>query len=76
MLDNNQFNPFTNVDLNEQADIYTAILDTVVEREWISGVMAMGYYPAVIVHDNSTSIHGKPAMNVLSYYFNTVISNE
>ncbi|MCD6355650.1 MAG: hypothetical protein J7L66_00065 [Anaerolineaceae bacterium] len=76
LLDNNQFNPFTNVDLNEQADIYTAILDTVVEREWISGVMAMGYYPAVIVHDNSTSIHGKPAMNVLSYYFNNVISNE
>jgi len=61
------------IDLNEQADIYTAILNTIVDREWITGVVSQGYYPVVIVKDTSISIRGKPAMDVLSYYFNEVI---
>ena len=61
------------IDLNEQADIYTAILNTIVDREWITGVVSQGYYPVVIVKDASISTRGKPAMDVLSYYFNEVI---
>jgi hypothetical protein len=61
------------IDLNEQADIYTAILDTIIDREWITGVVSQGYYPAVIVKDVSISARGKSAMDVLSYYYNEVI---
>jgi len=61
------------IDLNEQADIYTAILNTIVDREWITGAVSQGYYPVVIVKDASISTRGKPAMDVLSYYFNEVI---
>ena len=61
------------IDENEQADIYTAILDTIIDREWITGVVSQGYYPAVIVKDTSISARGKSAMDVLSYYFNEVI---
>ena len=61
------------IDLNEQADIYTAILDTIIDREWITGVVSQGYYPAVIVKDASISARGKSAMDVLSYYYNEVI---
>ncbi len=62
------------IDLNEQADIYTAILDTIIDREWITGVVSQGYYPAVIVKDASISVRGKSAMDVLSYYYNEVIN--
>ena len=61
------------IDLDEQADIYMAILDTVIDRDWITGVISQGYYPAVTVMDASISARGKPAMDVLSYYFNEVI---
>jgi hypothetical protein len=61
------------IDLEEQADIYTAILDTIIDRSWITGVISQGYYPAVTVMDASISARGKPAMDVLSYYFNEVI---
>jgi len=61
------------IDLEEQADIYTAILDTIIDRSWITGVISQGYYPAVTVMDSSNSTRGKPAMDVLSYYFNEVI---
>ncbi len=61
------------IDLEEQADIYTAILGTIIDRNWITGVISQGYYPAVTVMDASNSTRGKPAMDVLSYYFNEVI---
>lgn len=61
------------IDLDEQADIYTAILDTIIDRDWITGVISQEYYPAVTVMDASISARGKPAMGVLSYYFNEVI---
>jgi len=62
-----------NIDLEEQADIYTAILDTIIDRGWITGVISQGYNPVVTVLDASISVRGKPAMDVLSYYFNYVI---
>jgi len=61
------------IDIYEQADIYTAILDTIIDRDWIIGVVSQGYYPAVMVKDASISVRGKPAIDVLSYYYNKVI---
>lgn len=58
------------VDSNEQADVYTAILHEVAARPWVLGVVSQGLNPAVAIQDASSSIHGKPAMQVLSAFFN------
>jgi len=72
-LVDNRSSDSLSIDINEQADIYTAILNTIIDREWITGVVSQGYYPAVIVRDASISARGKSAMDVLSYYYNEVI---
>lgn len=57
------------VDLEEQVEIYRAILRAVNERPWINGVISAGYYPPVRLMDKSPSVHGKPAEEVLKYWF-------
>ena len=60
-------------DLNEQADIYSAIISESLKRDWISGIFSMLFDPAVIVRDAGYSIRGKPAYDVFSYFNNRVI---
>ncbi|MGA2503457.1 MAG: carboxypeptidase regulatory-like domain-containing protein [Anaerolineales bacterium] len=57
------------VNLQAQADIYQALLMAVNERPWIGGFVSRGYYPPVVVQDASASIHGKPAADVLWYWY-------
>ncbi len=57
------------VDLEEQASAYQAILLAINEREWINGLISRGYYPPAALQDKSSSIHGKPAADVLAYWF-------
>jgi len=57
------------VDLQEQADLYQALLAAVNERPWIGGFVSRGYYPPVVVHDTSASVYGKPAADVLWYWY-------
>jgi hypothetical protein len=57
------------LNLQEQADIYEAILTAVNERPWVGGVISRGYYPPVALRDKSASIHGKPAADILWYWF-------
>ena len=57
------------LDLQEQADVYTGILNAVQARPWISGVIARSYYPAVPLQDKSASVHGKPAQSILESWF-------
>jgi hypothetical protein len=63
------------VDLNEQADIYSAFFSESLKRDWITGIVSMEFEPSVLVRDASASIRGKPAFDVLSYYNNQVIQN-
>lgn len=63
-------NPEVILDLQEQADIYNAILSAVNGRPWISGFVSEGFLPTIRLEDKSISIHGKPAQEVLSYWFN------
>ncbi|MFZ2098618.1 MAG: hypothetical protein WAV05_18455 [Anaerolineales bacterium] len=56
------------LDLQEQANAYTAVLSAINERSWVSGYVSMGYYPPAILLDKSTSIHGKPTSDVLWYW--------
>ncbi len=57
------------VNLQVQADIYQALLMAVNERPWLGGFVSRGYYPPVVLMDASASIHGKPAADVLWYWY-------
>ncbi len=61
--------PQSNLDLVEQADIYSALLSAINTRPWIGGLISRGYYPPAALQDKSTSVHGKPAEEVLKYWF-------
>lgn len=56
-------------DLQEQVEIYNALLAAVNDRDWIQGFITEGYFSTVGQHDYTTSIHGKPAEEVLGYWF-------
>jgi Glycoside Hydrolase Family 113 len=62
------------IDLQEQADIYSALLQAVNERAWISGFVTTGYYPPAILQDKSASVHGKPAEQILSYWYPRLVA--
>lgn len=59
----------TKLDLLVQADVHTAVLTVINQRPWISGFYSTGYFPPVSLRDNSISIHGKPASDVLWYWY-------
>jgi hypothetical protein len=58
-----------NLNLQIQADIYEAILTALNTRPWISGFVSRGYYPPVALQDKSTSVHSKPAADILWYWY-------
>jgi hypothetical protein len=61
--------PELQVDFQEQVDAYNAMLVATGQRDWINGIISTGYYPPASLADKSTSIHGKPAEEVLAYWF-------
>ncbi len=61
--------PNASVNLQQQVDIYNAVFAAINQRSWISGVVSRGYYPPVALQDKSNSVHGKPATDVLWYWF-------
>jgi Tat protein translocase TatC len=57
------------LDLQGQADLYEAVLTAVNSRSWISGIVSRGYYLPAALQDKSASVHGKPAADILWYWF-------
>jgi len=57
------------VDLDAQVDMYEAILNAVNTRPYVGGVISRGFYPPALLQDKSASIHGKPAADLLWYWF-------
>jgi hypothetical protein len=57
------------VNFEEQALIYNAVMPIIASREWITAVSIRGYEPTVTVHNGSSSIAAKPAMDVIQYWF-------
>ncbi|MEW6400687.1 MAG: carboxypeptidase regulatory-like domain-containing protein [Chloroflexota bacterium] len=57
------------VNLQTQAEIYEAIFAAVNARDWINGVVSRGYYAPAALRDKSTSVHGKPAADILWYWY-------
>jgi hypothetical protein len=57
------------VDLQEQAQALNAVLLEAVKRPGIQGFYARRYNPVVALQDKSASIHGKPARDVLWFWY-------
>jgi len=57
------------VNLQLQSDIYEAMLTAINERQWVDGIVSRGYYPPTILQDKSASVHGKPAADILWYWY-------
>ena len=64
-----------NLDLQQQADIYEAIFNAINARSWVSGLVSRGYFAPVELQDKSASIHGKPADDLLWYWFPRLLGN-
>ncbi|MFH1446853.1 MAG: hypothetical protein ABIG43_05535, partial [Chloroflexota bacterium] len=60
------------IDLQVQVDLYNAICKAIIERDWIDGLISRGYFPSVKLMDASSSVNGKPAMDVLWYWYSGV----
>ena len=54
------------VDLDTQLDFYRTYLSALSQRSWVQGTSSRGFFPVVKLHDFSSSIYGKPAMQLLS----------
>lgn len=61
--------PGVQINFEEQADAYNAMLLAINDRLWISGIITRGFYPPIALQDKSTSIHGKLAAGVIWYWF-------
>lgn len=56
-------------DLDIQKAIYTAGLNVINEFDWINGFISGGYNIQVSVRDSSSSVRGKPAGDLLWYWY-------
>jgi hypothetical protein len=65
----NPDSPSVFLDMDSQETVYEAMLNAVNSRNWISGLVSRGYYPPTILLDKSASVHGKPAADLLWYWF-------
>jgi hypothetical protein len=55
--------------MKDQSAVYSAALTAINQRSWVSGFFASGYYPVIGLKDLSTSTRGKPAGDVMWYWF-------
>lgn len=62
--------------LADQAEAYQIFLTAVENRPWVTGFVSQGYYPPAALLDRSSSLHGKPAGEVLSVWFKGWIGGE
>jgi len=64
-----------NIELQQQVDIYDALLNAINLRSWVSGFVSRGYFAPVALQDKSASIHGKPTADLLWYWFPRLLGN-
>ena len=64
-----------NLDMQQQFDIYDAVFNAVNARAWVSGIVSRGYFPPVALQDKSASVHGKPAADLIWYWFPRLLGN-
>ncbi|MCX6054462.1 MAG: hypothetical protein NTZ74_06025 [Chloroflexi bacterium] len=62
------------VDLELQSKIYNAAITSSASRSWISGFISKGFNPIVANHDKTSSIYGKPAYDVLWFWYHFILN--
>jgi hypothetical protein len=70
-----EVDPAFEVDLEEQAKAFNAVLLAAYNRPEITGFFARRFNPAVMLQDQSASIYGKPAADVLWYWSSGLTGN-
>jgi hypothetical protein len=65
----------TDISLSAQADIYNAFLTAINQRSYIDGFISRGFYPGAALLDGGGSIYGKPATDILWYWFPRMTGN-
>ncbi len=55
--------------MQAQSDLYNEVFSAVATRDWITGVTTRGYVLESARTDNAASIHGKPAIDIVWYWF-------
>jgi len=60
-------------DLQAQVDCYQTALQSANSRDWLSGFISAGFNPAAALRDNSPSIYGKPASELLGQWFPVMV---
>ncbi|HEX5837984.1 MAG TPA: carboxypeptidase regulatory-like domain-containing protein [Anaerolineales bacterium] len=63
------------LDLQQQVDIYDAVFNAINVRSWIGGMVSRGYFAPVALQDKSASIHGKPAADLVWYWYPRLLGN-
>lgn len=64
----------TSVDLDLQAKMYNAAIIASANRSWIKGFISRGYNPLVVVKDQRSSVYGKPASDVLWFWYHFILN--
>jgi hypothetical protein len=57
------------LNLQAQLEVYESILNAINSRPYVAGLVSRGYYPPAMLQDKSASVHGKPAADLLWYWF-------
>lgn len=63
------------LDLQQQFDIYDTMFNAVNARSWVSGFVSRGYYSPAVLRDKSASVHGKPAADLLWFWYPRLLGN-
>ena len=63
------------LDIQQQVDIYDAMFNAINARPWVNGLVSRGYFMPVVLQDKSASVHGKPAADLLWYWFPRLLGN-
>jgi len=60
--------------LINQASLYNAISAASFSKTWVSGLISRGYYPYLKSTDSGSSIYGKPAFDILWFWYHYALN--
>ena len=64
----------TELELSNQAQLYSAVLTSVASREWITGFFSRGLYPYVTLQDTSATVYRKPSSEILWFWYHFLLN--
>lgn len=64
--------PGLTISLQEQANLYNAAIPEINRRDWIDGISTRRFLSVGSMHDQSSSIRGKPASDIIWYWYGSM----